>query len=152
MQLSDNFSLYEFIRSDTAQSLGITNEPTQEHKDNIQALVDQVLQPFRDKIRKPMVITSGYRGEELNKAVGGVSTSQHSKGEAVDFHVKGVQTHVLAKMLVDSGLPFDQLILEYGRNSTWIHVSHKRSSANRGEVLTAKWNGKKMVYHKGLVP
>ena len=85
MQLTKNFTLEELVHSDTANAKGIDNTPTQEIIDNLKELAENVLQPIRDKWGKPLTVNSGYRCKELNKAVGGVSTSQHQKGKAADI-------------------------------------------------------------------
>lgn len=77
MNLTENFTLEELVHSDTANAKGIDNTPTQEIIDNLKELAENVLQPIRDKWGKPLIVNSGYRCKKLNKAVGGVSTSQH---------------------------------------------------------------------------
>ncbi len=138
-QLSKNFTMAELTASATAKSKGINNEPsfrdyTRIH-DALQQLAYRVLQPVRDRFG-PVKVTSGYRSPQLNAEVGGNPNSQHSKGEAGDFDVPGVDNLVVAKW-ISKNLNFDQLILEdyVGGNSGWIHVSYKRSG-NRKQVLT----------------
>ena len=84
MKLSENFELREFTRSDTATRKGIANDPGVQEVKAIENLVTNLLQPLRKVYGKRMVINSGYRCLELNKVVGGVPTSQHTKGEAAD--------------------------------------------------------------------
>ena len=84
MKISENFELKEFTRSDTAMRKEIANDPGVQEVKAIENLVVNLLQPLREKYGKRMVINSGYRCPELNKAVGGVPTSQHTKGEAAD--------------------------------------------------------------------
>ena len=156
-QLSPNFALSELTRSNKAMSLGLPNNPPCEAQKNLAAVVNSVLQPIRNHFGRPVKVTSGYRSPDVNKAVGGVSSSQHTKGQAVDFYVVGVDNLQVAEWLVRSGLVFDQLILEHYEkqgNSGWIHVSFKRKGHgdNRRQVLTKrskKFGGK---YHDGLVP
>ena len=83
--LSPHFKLNEFTKSETANRLGLKNEPTAEALVNLTALCHEVLEPLRRAVKKAIVINSGYRSEAVNKAVGGVSNSQHMKGEAVDL-------------------------------------------------------------------
>lgn len=83
--MSKNFSLQELIKSDTAKKHGINNEPNEQERKNLILLTDQILQPVRDRLGKPIIVTSGYRCRELNKKVGGSKTSQHMKGEAADL-------------------------------------------------------------------
>jgi len=119
MQLSAHFSLAELTRSDTANALGIANEPTPEHLENLKDLA-QRMEAVRAVFDKPIGISSGYRNPQLNKAVGGVSNSAHALGHAADFHVEGFEDLAAAKRIRDSGLKFDQLIYEQGR---CVHIS-----------------------------
>lgn len=132
MKLSKNFELREFTRSETASRLGIVNEPGVEQIENITALVTDVLQPLREMYNAPLMINSGYRCPELNKAVGGVETSQHIKGEAADVNVADPRR--LFDMARKSKLHFDQIILY----SSFVHISHKKYGTNRRNVLYAK--------------
>lgn len=138
--ISKNFSFSEFEKSDTARRLGITNVITTfEVRDSIKALVDNVLQPLRDSWRQPLFINSGYRCPELNKAVGGVPTSQHVKGEAAD--VDSSNPLELARLAIKLNLPFDQCIIY----PTFTHFSHKLDGEQRGEVLYSKnYKGEKL--------
>ena len=141
MRLSKNFTYEELCRSDVAKRRGINNRPrTKEEEkrviENLKALCMEVLQPLRDYLGKPVVISSGYRCPELNKAVGGVKNSQHMKGEAADIHVDSTE-HLLKIMhFIMDELDFDQLIWERNRAGTqWVHVSYKRVGANRHQVV-----------------
>lgn len=133
MQISKNFSWAEFEKSDTAKRLGILNVVSSfEVRDNILELVDKVLQPLRDAWGKPITINSGYRCEKLNKAVGGVPTSQHTKGQAADCGVDNPLA--LARLLLDLGLEFDQAIVY----PTFVHISYKAEGENRNQLLYNK--------------
>ena len=141
MRLSKNFTYEELCRSDVAKRRGINNRPrTKEEEkrviENLKALCMEVLQPLRDFLGKPVVISSGYRCAELNKAVGGVKNSQHMKGEAADIHVENTE-HLLKIMhFIMDETDFDQLIWERNRAGTqWVHVSYKRVGANRHQVV-----------------
>ncbi|MCC8186484.1 MAG: D-Ala-D-Ala carboxypeptidase family metallohydrolase [Bacteroides sp.] len=131
MQLSKNFKLEEFTRSETAAQKGIKNEPNPGQIEKICRLVVRVLQPLRDKHGSPLTITSGFRCPELNKAVSGVPTSQHTTGEAAD--VKCPDPRKLLADLLASGIFFDQAILY----PTFLHISY-RTENNRKQVLYAK--------------
>lgn len=138
MKLSKNFWLYEFIRSQTASRHGIDNTPSTTAIFEIQSLVDNVLQPLRDLIGKPININSGFRCEKLNTAIGGSSNSQHMYGQAADIESFGYSNWALFNA-IRQNFYFDQLILEYhkpqeGPNSGWVHVSFKSSSNNEGFV------------------
>lgn len=115
------FSLYEFLNSATAKRLGIDNTPTFEVVDNLNKLADY-LDVIREKVGKPILISSGFRCHVLNKAVGGVSNSQHQKGLAADLICGDMES--LEKVLRETG-GFDQLIKEHrkGSKSFWYHVS-----------------------------
>ena len=88
-QITNNFTLEEFTRSETASRMGIQNVPGNREKLAIVNLCAKLLQPLRDIYGKPIRINSGYRCPELNKAVGGVPNSQHVLGEAADIHCEG---------------------------------------------------------------
>ena len=124
------FTNKELTDSGTAKRLGIKNEPTNEQWLNLFAIRDNVLNPLREKFGKPIKITSGFRSQELNKAVGGKPTSQHTKGEAVDITaVNKADNKELFELC--KTLDFDQLIDE--SNLTWIHISYKQQ--NRKQIL-----------------
>ena len=144
----------EFIKSDTANRLGIDNTPEGEHLENAKALFENVVQKVRDHFG-PTVINSGYRCPELNEAVRGSKTSQHCHGEAADIEVPGVANGDLAQWIVDN-LDFDQVILEFytpGQPSSgWVHVSYKADGSNRKKALTASKIDGKTVYSNGINP
>lgn len=141
-KLSKNFSIEEFIHSDTADKKGIDNTPSTEVEDNIKYLVETLLQPLRNAISYPFHINSGFRCSKLNKAVGGSSTSAHLSGLAADVNLGSVQ---LNKILFDevknhpSQYSFDQCIWESKNNgrTTWVHLGIKRDSKlNRKQVFS----------------
>ena len=147
MKLSKNFSRAEIEHSNTAKRLGIKNEMSQEHLENMQNLIDNLIQPLRDGIG-PIRISSGYRSPKLNKAIGGSSRSQHSKGEALDlqFWEKGkMNNKVIYDWVLESGVEFDQMINEF--DYSWIHISLK-SKENRSQVLEAYKNEKGKTAYK----
>ena len=132
-QISKNFTWEEFTASDTAKRLGILNQIIDwEVRDNIIALVENLLQPLRDAWGKPIRINSGYRCPRLNKEVGGVPTSQHVKGQASDCGVD--DPLALARLLLDLGLEFDQAIVY----PTFLHISYKADGENRNQLLYNK--------------
>ena len=136
MQLSTNFRLSEFTRSDTAKRLGIENECSSvEQVLNLAYLCHMVLQPLRDRFG-PIRINSGYRCPELNRAVGGVKNSQHMRGEAADIHLPSVEKGKEYLAFLKSLPVFDQLIWEEKKGTIWIHVSAKRLARNRREIKT----------------
>ena len=139
MQLTENFWLDEFTKSQTAIRSGIDNSASWRVRTNLRELAQNVLQPVRDHFGKTVRISSGYRCEELNRRVGSKNTSQHIEGKAADFEIYGISNKEVAEWIRDN-LEFDQLILEMydpeeGPNSGWIHVSYNFWD-NRNEVLT----------------
>lgn len=132
------FTIEELIKSSTARRKGIPNLPNGEQKENLIALVDNVLDPLRKLWGKPIIVTSGFRCAKLNRAVGGVAKSQHTKGQAADIRTvenTTMENKRLFDVAMRSGLPFDQLIDEYGYN--WIHISFN-TKGNRKQVLHLK--------------
>tara|TARA_R110000850_G_scaffold7058_1_gene26558 strand:+ start:1715 stop:2173 length:459 start_codon:yes stop_codon:yes gene_type:complete len=150
MKLSNNFSLSEFTASPTADRLGIDNTPDKEVTDNLQELVTFVLQPIRDRFGS-VVISSGYRSPELNKAIGGSTTSDHCLGCAADFEVQGMDNKAMAQWIANN-LDFKQVILEFyhegDMHSGWIHCSYKKDN-NKKQKLNALKDGKKTIYTQG---
>tara|TARA_B100001057_G_C22858811_1_gene953674 strand:- start:555 stop:1019 length:465 start_codon:yes stop_codon:yes gene_type:complete len=152
VRLSENFTLTEYTKSQTALRKGIDNTPNEEHLEKAKLLFANVVQPVRNHFG-PTVINSGYRGPALNEAIGGSTNSQHCKGEAVDIECPGVPNWEVAKFIEDE-LDFDQLILEFYTpgipDSGWVHVSYK-AEGNRKSVLTAMKENGKTVYKPGLI-
>lgn len=136
-----NFKLSEFFISSTADKNGIKNEPSLDARAtierNINLLVDNVLDPIRDKFRAPVIITSGYRCPQVNKLVGGVNNSQHMSGCAADFHIKGFTYLMMRQVFLNiyNTMEFDQLI--YYRRKNIIHVSYVENG-NRHEAFLKK--------------
>ena len=145
MKLSENFSLSELIKSQTAERKGIDNTPSPEHQENLKKLCENVLQPVRDHFEQVVSVSSGYRSPETCLALGSKITSQHAKGQACDFEIFGVSNKELADY-INENLEYDQLILEYWKeedpNSGWVHCSFSLNG-NRKQYLRAyKENGK----------
>ena len=154
MWLSQHFHLSEFTNSNEAKRKGITNIPSNEAIDNLVELCENVLEPIRSNFATPVRVSSGYRSPELNVAVGGSKTSQHTSGMAADIEIMGLDNCVLAEW-ISNNIEFDQLILEFhdheeGPNDGWVHVSFN-GRENRRQVLTAKNIDGKTVYLNGLV-
>lgn len=126
-----HFTLSEFFRSSTAAKNGIKNEPSIDARAtvvrNINLLVDNVLDPVRDMVNTPIIITSGYRCPQVNRLVGGVDNSQHMSGCAADFHVKGFTPSMMYEVFlyIFNTLEYDQLI--YYRSKNIIHVSYVKN-------------------------
>jgi hypothetical protein len=149
MQLSKNLALAEVTRSETAKRRGISNMPTPEHIENFKKLAENVFQPIRDHFGVPIRISSGYRSAALNKAIGGASSSQHCKGEAIDIDMDG--TTITNKQIFDfikDNVNFDQMIWEFGTdtNPDWVHVSYNSDGAQRKQILKAIKKGGATAY------
>mgnify|MGYP000336016796 CR=1 FL=1 len=144
MNLTENFSLNELTKSQTAERKGIDNTPSTEHQENLKRLCESILQRVRDHFGRVVSVSSGYRSVDLCVAIGSSTGSQHAKGEAADFEIFGVSNKELADY-INENLDYDQLILEYWKeedpNSGWVHCSYK-SDGNRKQYLKAyKKNG-----------
>ena len=146
MKLTENFSLLELTKSQTAERKGIDNTPGPEHQENLKSLCVNGLQPIRDYFSKVVTISSGYRSPELCTAIGSKSTSQHARGEAADFEIFGVSNKELADW-IHYNINYDQLILEYWKgeedpNSGWVHCSYSEGNNRRQYLRAYKENGK----------
>jgi zinc D-Ala-D-Ala carboxypeptidase len=138
-QLTNNFTLDELLASPTATAKGIAEQftPAAGIVANLTALAQKVLQPLRDKLGRPITITSGYRCPRLNAAVGGERLSQHLMGEAADILAAGMTVQELYAYIKQSGLAFDQLIIEHdGQGDYWVHISYNPELAEqRGQCM-----------------
>lgn len=119
---SDFFTLEEFTRSSTAKRLKIDNTPSDEVIRNIQYGVQMVLDPLRRIIQAPIIITSGYRCPTLNKAVGGVSNSWHTKGNAADLRIKDEEEAEAIFQALKTLPSVDTVLFEHSATSIWMHV------------------------------
>jgi len=151
MKISENFSLIEFSRSQTATRLGIDNTVPLLYIPNIIALTENVLQPARNKLGR-IRISSGYRCDTLNALIGGSANSQHRTGCAADFEAIKCDNLDLAHW-ISHNCEFDQLILEFyeqgNRLSGWVHCSYSLDD-NRNEVLTSNKVNGRTEYTPGL--
>ena len=139
MQLTKNFKLVEFEKSDTAQRKGIDNSIPADLIPNLKALCENVLQPLRDAVGVPVKISSGYRCPALNKAVGGSASSQHMRGEAADIVIPDKKTGLQWFEWMRTHLTYNQLIWETNsKGGSWIHVGYKRTGKNKMQVLNMK--------------
>jgi len=148
-KLSENFTLGELCKSQTAIRNNINNIP--EDKiiiENLVKLSVNIIQPIRNFFSIPFSPNSGYRSEELNKVIGGSNKSQHCKGQAVDIEVPRVSNLRLAEW-IHNNLTYDQLILEFYKEneptSGWVHVSFNEDK-NRKKYLL--YDGKKYKERK----
>lgn len=140
MKLSKNLSLAEVVRSETAKRLDIDNNPTKEHLENLKAIAENVFQPIRDHFNCPIHVSSGYRSEDLNRAIRGSKMSLHMKGCALDLDMDftNVSNTEVFNYIKDN-LEFDTLIWEFNNEDgspKWVHVSYIEGK-NRKQVIEA---------------
>ena len=145
-KISKHISYKEATRSITALRLGIDNTPFEYELGNMKAIAENIFEPLRKWVGGAIKVTSFFRSEKLNKAIGGSATSQHCQGRAIDIDdVYGYKTNAEMFKYIKDNLDFDQIIWEFGTddNPDWIHVSYVSNERNRGRVLKAiKENGK----------
>jgi len=136
------FTLAELSKSGTAQRLGLDNTPPPGAAEAMRALVDNVLAPLQELLgSRDIQITSGYRSEAVNRAVGGVSGSHHVSGESFDIKVPGMGAKELAAFITSSGLPFDQVIWYAPARGGHVHVSYTERRNNRRATLYGPASG-----------
>ena len=149
MNLSKHFKLEEMTKSQIATRHGITNIPGAGEVKNLENICYEILEPVRAKFEMPVIINSGYRSLEVNRKLGSSDSSQHTKGQAVDFEINGIANIKVAHWIKDN-CDFDQLILEFydpkEKNGGWIHCSYNEKGVNRKQVLV--FDGKS--YENGL--
>lgn len=121
--------------------------PTPEHLENFKLLAEKVFEPIREHFGVPIHISSGYRSKELNKAIGGSSSSEHCEGRAIDIDMDGSASGVTNKQIfnfIKENLDFNQLINEF--DYSWVHVSYNPNGKQRKQVLNAVKKGGKTYY------
>lgn len=143
MTLSEHFSLSEMTVSQEAARSGLKNAPDPLQIESLRQLCQNVLEPLRARVRKPIVINSGFRSPTINRRIGGSARSQHCRGEAADIIIPGMKIPDVVALIRKMGLPVDQCIEEFG---AWVHVSHSRNGPQRGQYLRARLVGGKTVY------
>lgn len=139
-KISNHITFRESINSYTAKRKGIENIPNEYEITNMYILAHKVFEPLRKWVGGPIKINSFFRSEELNKAIGGSSTSQHCQGRAMDIDdVYGYKTNAEMFNYIKDNLDFDQLIWEFGTddNPDWVHVSYLSIDGNRKRCLKA---------------
>ena len=135
------FKESELYYSYTAQKHSIDNTPSPEEMARLIHIRDLYLNPIRERFGSPIIITSGYRGKDLNTMVGGQRTSNHLFGEAVDLVPSNGNIDDLVKtihtFLKETGLPFDEFIIERNKTSRWVHlaVRQRQGTPNRSKIL-----------------
>ena len=145
-RISKHISYKEATRSTTALRLGIENVPNEYELQNMEMVAKKVFEPLREAIDAPIKINSFFRCEELNKAIGGSTKSQHCQGRAIDIDdIYGHVSNAFMYYYIKDNLDFDQLIWEFGTDDSpdWVHVSYVDADSNRKRCLRAiKENGK----------
>lgn len=150
MKISKNFNLSEFTYSKTADKKKIDNTPGPSERANIYTLVNEILQPIRSEFGKSIKVNSGFRSKDLNKAVGGSSTSQHLTGSAADITTYDSNDdlfRLILQMIDDGDIVVGQLIWEYGNDNypQWIHISLP-NAGKVNNILRAKKLSKGTLY------
>ena len=142
MKITNNFSLKELISSDTAKRENISNMPGSREMSNLVSLCNNVLQPLREFMGRPIKINSGYRSPKLNTKIGGSRTSSHMKGEASDIECQDDRLNIKMFKYILENLEFDQCIIYksvYGR-PRFVHVSYSKTE-NRNQALLKRDGG-----------
>ena len=146
IRISKHISYKEATRSATALRLGIENVPNEYELQNMEMVAKKVFEPLREAVDAPIKINSFFRCEELNKAIGGSSKSQHCQGRAIDIDdIYGHVSNAFMYYYIKDNLDFDQLIWEFGTDDSpdWVHVSYVDEDSNRKRCLKAyRENGK----------
>jgi zinc D-Ala-D-Ala carboxypeptidase len=153
VNLTQNFTLSEMTKSETALRFNMANDPTNTEIENLRILCENVLQPVRNYYGMGVKVNSGFRHPLVNAKLNGSTTSDHCKGFAADIEIPGIANADLAQWIKDN-CEFRQLILEYYQigvpDSGWVHVSFNAAD-NKKQVLTATKKDGKTVYLEGLV-
>jgi zinc D-Ala-D-Ala carboxypeptidase len=149
MRISKHISYKEAVHSNTAKRRGIENKPNDDQLYNMAKVAHNIFEPLRLYVGGAIKINSFFRSEELNKAIGGSSKSQHCQGCAIDIDdIYGHKSNYQMFEYIRENLDFDQLIYEFGDadNPDWVHVSYVSSKENRNRVLRAVKNNGKTSY------
>ena len=148
-KISKHISYDEGVRSITALRLGLDNDPSDDHLQNMKLLSEKIFEPLRMYVGGPIRINSFYRGPELNKVIGGSRKSQHCHGQAMDIDdTFGVMSNSTMFNWIQDNLDFDQMIWEFGNefNPDWVHVSYVSPKKNRNRCLQAYRKNNKTKY------
>tara|TARA_R110000803_G_scaffold51266_3_gene106056 strand:- start:1013 stop:1474 length:462 start_codon:yes stop_codon:yes gene_type:complete len=139
-KISKHVSYKEATRSATAARMDLNNAPDEAQLKRMGVLSEKIFEPLREHVGGPIRVNSFFRSPELNKSVGGSSTSQHCKGQAMDLDDSyGHATNAEMYEFIKENLDFDQMIWEFGddNNPDWVHVSYVSSKDNRNRCLAA---------------
>lgn len=141
-KISEHISYSEAIKSQTAIRHGIDNTPNEEQLKAMKLVAEKIFEPIRKALNRPVFISSFFRSPALNKKIGGATSSQHCKGQAIDIDVDGLNNEIF--YFIKNNLQYNELIWEFGNSSEpdWVHVSYVEGN-NKKEILRAvKENGK----------
>ena len=146
MKISAHITYPEAIHSNTAKRKGIDNTPNPTQVENMKLLAEKIFEPLREWVGGPIKVNSFFRSEALNESIGGASSSQHCKGQAIDIDdVYGRKSNAEMYNWIKENLNYDQMIWEFGTDMqpNWIHVSYVSEEDNRNKCLKAyKEHGK----------
>jgi len=148
-KISKHITYAEAIHSNTAKRKGIDNTPNPTQVDAMKLLAEKVFEPLREWSNGPIKVNSFFRSVTLNEAIGGVASSQHCKGQAIDIDdVYGYKTNAEMYNWIKDNLDFDQMIWEFGTdmNPNWVHVSYVSEEVNRNKCLKAYKEHSKTKY------
>ena len=140
MRISDHITYAEAIHSNTAKRKSIDNTPSQAQVDAMKLIAEKIFEPLRKWVGGPIKVNSFFRSVTLNEAIGGVASSQHCKGQAIDIDdVYGYKTNAEMYKWIKENLDFDQMIWEFGTDMqpNWIHISYVSKEENRNKCLKA---------------
>jgi hypothetical protein len=149
MKISDHITYAEAIHSNTAKRKQIDNTPNQTQVDAMKLLAEKVFEPLRDWAGGPIKVNSFFRSVVLNEKIGGVASSQHCKGQAIDIDdVYGYKSNAEMYKWVKENLDFDQMIWEFGTDMqpNWVHLSYISKEENRNKCLKAYKEDRKTKY------
>jgi zinc D-Ala-D-Ala carboxypeptidase len=149
MKISDHITYAESIHSNTAKRKQIDNTPNQTQVDAMKLLAEKIFEPLRKNVGGPIKVNSFFRSVALNEAIGGVASSQHCKGQAIDIDdVYGRKSNAEMYKWVKENLDFDQMIWEFGTDMqpNWIHISYVSEEENRNKCLKAYKEHSKTKY------
>jgi hypothetical protein len=140
MKISDHITYAEAIHSNTAKRKGIDNTPSEVQVEAMKLLAKKIFEPLREWVGGPIKVNSFFRSEALNESIGGATTSQHCKGQAIDIDdVYGKKTNADMYHWIQTNLDYDQMIWEFGTDMqpNWIHISYISEEKNRNKCLKA---------------
>ena len=140
MKISDHITYAEAIHSNTAKRKSIDNTPSQTQVDAMKLIAEKIFEPLRKWAGGPIKVNSFFRSVTLNETIGGVASSQHCKGQAIDIDdVYGYKSNAEMYKWVQENLDYDQMIWEFGTDTqpNWIHVSYVSEEKNRNKCLKA---------------